>query len=55
MPINTSTVKATSNNDEHAASTSRKHHDIPLECLDYKYVETCSNVKELEKIYKVLV
>lgn len=33
----------------------RKKHDIPLENLDFKYVEKCNNVKELEKIYRVLV
>lgn len=33
----------------------RKKHDVPLENLDYKYVEKCENVKELEKIYRVLV
>ena len=32
-----------------------KKHNIPLDHLDFKYVEQCSNVKELEKIYKVLV
>ena len=33
----------------------RYHHDVPLEHLDFKYVEKCQNVKELEKIYKVLM
>ncbi len=31
-----------------------KNEDVPLEHLDYKYVEKCENVKELEKIYKIL-
>ena len=29
-------------------------HDVPIDHLDYRYVETCSDVKELEKILKVL-
>ena len=33
----------------------QKNHDIPLELLDYKHIEKCTDVKELEKIYKVLV
>ncbi|RNA25416.1 sperm-associated antigen 1 [Brachionus plicatilis] len=33
----------------------RKKHDIPLENLDFKYVKKCENVKELEKIYRVLI
>ena len=32
-----------------------KKHDIPLDNFDYKYIEKCDNVKELEKIYRVLV
>lgn len=36
-------------------NTGRYHHDVPLEHLDFKYVEKCQNVKELEKIYKVLM
>ncbi len=31
-----------------------KGHDIPISHLDYSYIEKCSNVKELEKILKVL-
>jgi hypothetical protein len=38
-----------------SASTSSKKHDIPLDHLDFKYVEQCHDVKELEKIYKVLM
>ena len=34
---------------------SKKDHNIPLEHLDFKYVEKCENIKELEKIYKILV
>ena len=34
---------------------STKKHDIPIEHLDFKYVEKCNDVKELEKIYKILV
>ena len=37
-----------------SASPSRKH-DIPLDHFDYKYVDSCNKVAELEKIYKVLV
>jgi tetratricopeptide (TPR) repeat protein len=33
----------------------QKNHDVPIESLDYKYIAACANVKELEKIYKVLV
>lgn len=33
---------------------SKKKHNIPLEHLDFKYVQKCEDVKELEKIYKVL-
>ena len=29
-------------------------HNIPIEHLDFKYIEKCNDVKELEKIYKVL-
>jgi hypothetical protein len=32
-----------------------KKYDIPIDHLDYKYVEKCNDVKELEKIYKVLL
>ena len=32
-----------------------KKHTIPIEHLDFKYVEKCNDIKELEKIYKVLV
>ncbi|XP_064614631.1 LOW QUALITY PROTEIN: sperm-associated antigen 1-like [Liolophura sinensis] len=35
-------------------ATRTKKYDIPLSHLDYKYVEGCSDVKELEKILKVL-
>ena len=31
-----------------------KNHDIPVSHLDYPYIEKCNNVKELEKILKVL-
>ena len=30
------------------ADSSRKDHGIPLDHLDYKYITTCENVKELE-------
>jgi hypothetical protein len=33
---------------------SKKDHSIPLEHLDFKYVDKCENIKELEKIYKIL-
>ncbi len=33
---------------------SKRKHNIPLEHLDFKYVDKCEDVKELEKIYKVL-
>ena len=32
----------------------KKNHGIPIDHLDFKYVEQCSDVKELEKIYRVL-
>ena len=31
-----------------------KMHNIPIDHLDFKYVEKCNDIKELEKIYKVL-
>ena len=31
-----------------------KHYDIPLCHLDYDYIRGCSDVKELEKILRVL-
>ena len=37
------------------AGQPKKTSDIPLDHLDYKYVNECENVKELEKIYKKLV
>jgi hypothetical protein len=33
---------------------SKKKHNIPLEHFDFKYVDKCEDLKELEKIYKVL-
>lgn len=36
-------------------SAQKKSHDIPIDHLDYKYVNQCNDVKELEKIYKTLV
>jgi hypothetical protein len=33
----------------------KKDHGVPLDHLDFKYIEKCENVKELEKIYKVLL
>ncbi len=40
--------------DSGANQQNRKSHGIPLEHLDFKYVEKCENVKELEKIFRVL-
>ena len=37
------------------ASAQKKSHDVPIDHLDYKYVTQCNDVKELEKIYKILV
>ncbi|XP_046566656.1 sperm-associated antigen 1-like [Haliotis rubra] len=31
-----------------------KKYDIPLSHLDHSYVKNCSDVKELEKIFKIL-
>jgi hypothetical protein len=31
-----------------------KRYDIPLTHLDYGYIRTCKDVKELEKIIRVL-
>ncbi len=31
-----------------------QHSDIPLSHLDYGYIEKCNDVKELEKILKIL-
>ena len=31
-----------------------KKYDIPLNHLDFKYIETCKDAKELEKIIKTL-
>lgn len=36
------------------STNTKKTHNIPLEHLDFKYIEKCSDVKELEKIYRVL-
>ena len=41
-------------NGEGLYGTSKKH-NIPIEHFDFKYAEKCNDVKELEKIYKVLV
>ena len=32
----------------------RVDHDIPLDHFDYHYISNCKDVKELEKILKVL-
>ena len=42
-------------NQEDGMITKSKEHDVPIDHLDFKYIETCENVKELEKIYKVLL
>jgi hypothetical protein len=34
--------------------TKLKNHGIPLDHFDFKYVSQCEDVKELEKIYRVL-
>ena len=31
-----------------------KRYDLPLSALDYDYIKKCTDVKELEKIVKVL-
>ena len=36
-----------------AAQRTQKH-DIPLDHLDYKFIENCDNVKEIENIIKIL-
>ena len=28
--------------------------DVPLECLDYSYIGECTDVKEVEKLLKIL-
>ena len=38
---------------EFGGDTSKKY-DVPLGHLDYHYIRDCSNVKELEKILRVL-
>ncbi|CAL1537604.1 unnamed protein product [Lymnaea stagnalis] len=38
----------------HIEGQSTKKYDIPLSHMEYSYIEKCSNVKELEKIYRVL-
>ncbi|XP_064652393.1 sperm-associated antigen 1-like isoform X2 [Lineus longissimus] len=35
-------------------ATNVTKYDIPLGHLDFKYIESCNDVKELEKIYKIL-
>ena len=37
----------------YAAGTTKKY-DIPITHMDYGYIEQCKDVKELEKILKVL-
>ena len=39
---------------EDMLKSERTKYDIPLGHLDYAYIEKCSDVKELEKIVKVL-
>lgn len=41
--------------DSSSKTSKRSHLDVPVEKLDFKYVEKCSDVKELEKIYRILV
>ncbi len=43
------------NEESTTGNVNEKKHNIPIEHFDFKYVETCNNIKELEKIYKVLV
>jgi hypothetical protein len=35
-------------------SSKLKDHGIPLDHFDFKYVAGCEDIKELEKIYRVL-
>jgi hypothetical protein len=39
---------------ENSVPNVSKKSDVPLEHLDYKYVNGCEDVKELEKIFRVL-
>jgi hypothetical protein len=36
------------------ANSKLKNHGIPLDHFDFKYISRCEDVKELEKIYRVL-
>ena len=35
-------------------SSKLKDHKIPLDHFDFRYIESCQDIKELEKIYRVL-
>lgn len=40
--------------DLYLKSETTKRYEIPLTHLDYEYIRNCSDVKELEKIVKIL-
>ena len=53
MPVFLGTVSSTMTQDYYKSETTKRY-DIPLAHLDYGYIRSCSDVKELEKILRVL-
>lgn len=45
---------STMTQDLYLKSETTKRYEIPLTHLDYEYIRNCSDVKELEKIVKIL-
>lgn len=53
--VNTEDVAGLLASDEAPLNLSKlKNHGVPLDHFDFKYIQKCNDVKELEKMYRVL-